>query len=60
MNNSLKEINIEFSFNTDEKLNEQTFWMEEEIYAPANTDFFYKKPIDYQRNTTSFSEDDLF
>lgn len=60
MNESFEKLNINYQFEYDVYLAEQTSWMDEEVYASALTDFFYKKPIDYTRKMKSFSEDDLF
>ena len=60
MNDSLEKIGFEKMFDVDEDLAEKTLWMEEEIYVPALTDFFHKKPIDYQKAMKSFDAGELF
>ncbi len=60
MNDSLEKIGFEKLFDVDEDLAEKTLWMEEEIYVPALTDFFHKKPIDYQKAMKSFDAGELF
>lgn len=60
INDALKDINIDFAFELDTEEVEKTMWMDEEILAPAMTDFFYKKPIDYAKKNKSFNTDDLF
>lgn len=60
VNKSLAEIGIEFTLPVDEELLLQTSWMDEEILASAMTDFFYKKPIEYNKKSQSFEEDDIW
>jgi len=60
MNDSLEKIGFDKMFDVDENLAEKTLWMEEEIYVPALTDFFHKKPIDYQKAMKSFDAGELF
>jgi ribonucleotide reductase beta subunit family protein with ferritin-like domain len=60
MNDSLAKIGLDLMFEVSDEMREKTMWMEEEILAPAITDFFYKKPIDYQKNSKSFKSEDLF
>ena len=60
MNDSLEKIGFEKMFDVDEDIAEKTLWMEEEIYVPALTDFFHKKPIDYQKAMKSFDAGELF
>lgn len=58
INESLEQINAGFVLPTDPQLLTQTEWFDEILLAPAMTDFFNGKPIEYSRNTKSF--DDLF
>ena len=60
MNDSLEKIGFEKIFDVDEDIAQKTLWMEEEIYVPALTDFFHKKPIDYQKAMKSYDADSLF
>ena len=60
VNDSLKDIGIEPIFEIEEELLEKSMWMEEEILAPAMTDFFVKKPIDYAKKNKSYTKDELF
>ena len=60
INDALEEINVDFAFELDEELVEQSTWMDEETYASALTDFFHKKPIDYAKKNKSFTKDTLF
>lgn len=60
MNDSLVKIGFEevFELNTDTRT--KTMWMEEEVYASALTDFFYKRPIEYQKNMKSYDITEMF
>lgn len=58
INESLDQINAGFSLPTDPQLIARTEWFDEILLAPAMTDFFNGKPIEYSKNTKSF--DDLF
>lgn len=60
INTSLKDIGINHSFEVDQELLSKTLWMDEEILAPAMTDFFHKKPIDYAKKNKSYNDDELF
>lgn len=60
LNDSLEKIGFNAIFEIDPILEEQTLWMDDEVYATTLTDFFYKKPIEYQRKMTSFGTEDLF
>lgn len=60
LNDSLVKIGFEKVFEIDPILSQQTAWMDDEIYASALTDFFYKKPIEYQKKMKSFEVQDLF
>jgi len=60
LNESLVRIGLKEVFQVEPHYIEQTQWMEDEVFASALTDFFYKKPIEYQRKMRSFSSDKLF
>jgi len=60
LNESLVKIGIEAPFEIAQETIAKFFWMEEEVLAPSNSDFFFKKRIDYQKNTKSFSASELF
>lgn len=60
INDSLNEIGFKSVFQIDQNLLEHTLWMEEETLGNFNTDFFYKRPVDYAKSTKSFSGEDLF
>lgn len=58
INESLEQINTGFVLPIDPVLSARTEWFDEILLAPAMTDFFNGKPIEYSKNTKSF--DDLF
>jgi ribonucleoside-diphosphate reductase beta chain len=60
LNDSLVKIGYEEVFELDNNLVEKTLWMDDEIYASALTDFFHKRPIEYQKKMKSFEAQDLF
>lgn len=60
LNECLGQINIKKPFKLRQEDLDKFLWMEEEILAPASTDFFVKRPIDYSKASRSFSEDELF
>jgi ribonucleoside-diphosphate reductase beta chain len=60
LNDGLSKIGLNKIIPENQELTEQTFWMEEEIMAPAMTDFFSKDPIEYQKNNKTYKEEDLF
>ena len=60
INVSLSDIGVDFKFHIDQEILEKTLWMDEEILAPAMTDFFHKKPIEYAKKNKSYNEEELF
>jgi len=58
INESLEQIDAGFVLPIDPELSARTEWFDEILLAPAMTDFFNGKPIEYSKNTKSF--DDLF
>ena len=56
--NSLEKIGFNSNMELNPELQPTIDWMEEEVYVPTFTDFFVKKPIDYQRKMKSY--DDIF
>lgn len=60
MNESFEAIGISFRFAVDSEVMEKLMWMDEEQYADTMTDFFHKKPTEYQKNGKSFTADELF
>lgn len=60
LNESTSKIGFGSIFEVDSKMIEKTLWMDEEVFAMSRTDFFYKKPIDYQKKTQSFDVNELF
>lgn len=63
INESLKAIGFEPLFEVEGVAalrKDDWMWMEEEILAPAMTDFFHKKPVEYSKSHTSIQAGDLW
>lgn len=60
LNECLHKIGVNKPYKLREEDIEKFIWMEEEVYASALTDFFWKRPIDYAKANKSYSNDDLF
>jgi ribonucleoside-diphosphate reductase beta chain len=61
LNESLEQIGFKKIFNNlDEELLNQTDWFYEDVLGNTNTDFFHARPVNYVKNHTSISEEDLF
>ena len=60
INESLSGIGFAPVFDIDNQLLDDTFWFDEQVLAPNQTDFFYSRPVEYAKNTQSYDEDDLF
>lgn len=59
-NDSLGQVGCDYRFKiVDEELIKLQ-WFTEEIYASSNTDFFYKRPVEYAQQVQSITENDLF
>lgn len=59
-NNAFKEIGIDHRFEVNDELLGKTEWFDEELNATKHTDFFYKRPVNYNKKSQSITEDDLF
>ena len=59
-NKSLVSIGMEKIFEVDETLRAETDWFDDEVMATKHTDFFYKRPINYNKKSQSITGDDLF
>lgn len=59
-NNSLESIGMEKLFEIDEPLLQETDWFDDEILTTKHGDFFYKRPINYNKKSKSITGDDLF
>lgn len=60
LNESLIGIGFDSIFEIDSTLESKTLWMDDEVFAQSLTDFFHKKPIEYQRKMVRFDAQDLF
>lgn len=59
-NESLKAIDLDSAFETDDAAVKSTNWFTEEILSTKNIDFFVKRSTAYSKKTKAFTEDDLF
>lgn len=62
INQSLVQIGFEpiIELKPTSEQSEQWLWMDEEVLAPAMTDFFHSKPTEYSKNNRTFNPDELF
>ena len=60
LNSALGQIGFAAPFALDADMVRQTLWFEEEVWAPAMTDFFSKRPVDYSKEVQGVDSDDLF
>ena len=60
INNSMEQIGFPQVFEVDKGILSTTMWFEEELLGNNMTDFFKSRPVEYSKNSQSFSEDDLF
>ncbi|TXI89020.1 MAG: ribonucleotide reductase [Chryseobacterium sp.] len=60
LNESLERIGIPPVINVIKSDFDKTIWMDEMVFAPAITDFFHKRPIDYTKKDKSYDVNDLF
>lgn len=59
-NESMKAIDMEAGFEVDQELLEKTSWFDEELISTAHSDFFAKRPTNYNKKSKSITVDDLF
>jgi ribonucleoside-diphosphate reductase beta chain len=59
-NESLLLVGGEPLFEVDTAKLEALKWMDEEIYAEINVDFFHKRPVSYSKKVQSIKAEDLF
>jgi len=60
LNNSLKSIDIEPVFETDNALVAQSDWFDDEIIGTKHGDFFVKRSVNYNKRSKSVTSADLF
>jgi ribonucleoside-diphosphate reductase beta chain len=60
MNESLVQIGFSKIFEVDKEIIKKTKWFDEQVLGNNMTDFFHSRPVEYSKNSQSFSEDDLF
>ena len=59
-NNSLTKIGMKPIFEVDKDEVQKTLWFELETIASKESDFFYKRIVDYSKKQKAITEDDLF
>ncbi len=59
-NRSLKSLDIDPVFETNEALLSQSEWFDEEIIGTKHVDFFVKRSVNYNKKSKSITADDLF
>ena len=60
LNTSLDQIGFKPIFEVQEGTEEKVLWFNEDLLGNGMTDFFHGRPIEYSKNSQSFSEEDLF
>lgn len=61
LNDSLVQIGFDPIFDVDEKMSDDYQWMDEEVLGNTATDFFFKRPVEYQKiGSSAFNPEDLF
>lgn len=60
LNDSLKAIGYKKIFPVSKKLERDFEWMDEEVLGNNQTDFFYKRPVDYAKKGAPCTADELF
>ncbi len=59
-NESLAMVGGKSLFEVDKAKLKQVKWLDDEIHAEVNTDFFNKRPVSYSKKTQSITAGDLF
>jgi ribonucleoside-diphosphate reductase beta chain len=60
INQSMKQIGFKQPFDVDKSILADTMWFEEELIGNNATDFFYSRPVEYSKNSQTFTAEDLF
>ncbi len=60
INISLSDIGFPTLFEIDSDLYRDFEWMNEEVLGNNQTDFFFKRPVDYSKKNKSFAVEELF
>lgn len=60
MNDSLRSIGYDAIFDVDSEIISSTIWFDEQVLGNNMTDFFHSRPVEYAKNSQSFSVEDLF
>lgn len=60
INESMTQIGFSTVFETNADTLKESYWMKEELFGNAMTDFFHKRPTEYSKKAQSINPDDLF
>lgn len=60
INDSLKQIGVDYRLPIDRLLAAQTVWFDEVLLGNSMTDFFHGKPVEYGKNNKVYDEAELF
>jgi ribonucleoside-diphosphate reductase beta chain len=60
INESLNQIGLPKVFEINKEILKKTIWFQEELLGNNMTDFFNSRPVEYSRDSQSFTEEDLF
>lgn len=60
INDSLKQIGVDYKLEVNRRIAAQTVWFDEVLLGNAMTDFFHGKPIEYGKNNKVYDEAELF
>lgn len=60
INESMKQLGMNLVLDVDHEALEKTHWMNEETIGNIQTDFFYRRPVDYAKSHQVFDEEEIF
>lgn len=60
INDSLEGIGYPPIYTIDQNLYRDFEWMQEEVLGNSMTDFFFKRPTEYSKNSKVYAEEDMF
>lgn len=60
INDSLNQIGFKSIFDINKEILAKTTWMDEDVLGNNMTDFFHRKPTEYQKSNRSFNAEELF
>jgi ribonucleoside-diphosphate reductase beta chain len=60
LNNDLAAVGLPQPFLVNENLTKETEWFDDEVIGTKQTDFFFKRSINYSKRQISITEEDIF